>query len=62
MKDIFKMKKIVSEQQEAVFQERGLATFFGTPCPKYISAREQSLAELDEKLNEILSNMEDMAD
>jgi len=59
--DIYKMKKSVRRQKEAVAQERGLATFYGGQCPEHIILREKHLEDIDSKLNDMLSNM-DMAD
>ena len=59
--DIYKMKKTVRRQKEAVAQEKGLATFYGVPCPDHITLREKSLEDMDILLNDMLSNM-DMAD
>ena len=61
--DIYKMKKVVRRQKEAVAQERGLATFYGGQCPEHIILREKSLEDISNKLNDMLSNMDtDMAD
>ena len=59
--DIYRLKKTVRRQKEAVAQERGLATFYGGQCPEHISLREKSLEDMDILLNDMLSNM-DMAD
>jgi hypothetical protein len=59
--DIYKMKKTVRRQKEAVAQEKGLATFYGGQCPEHITLREKSLEDMDILLNMSLSNM-DMAD
>jgi hypothetical protein len=59
--DIYKMKKVVRRQKEAVVQEKGLATFYGGQCPEHIILREKSLEDIENRLNDMLSNM-DMAD
>lgn len=61
-KAILKMKRLLREQQEAVFQERGLATFYGSPCPQAIVAREQSLEDLDKRLDDLLEQIEESAE
>ena len=56
---IYKMKKLVKGQKEALHQEKGLATFYGAPCPEYITLKEKSLEDIERKLNDMLSDMAD---
>jgi len=56
---IYKMKKLVKGQKEALHQEKGLATFYGAPCPEYITLREKSLEDIERKLNDMLSDIAD---
>jgi hypothetical protein len=58
-KVVVKMRKLLREQQEALFQERGLATFYGQPCPKAIVAREATLEELSKKLDLLEEQIEE---
>jgi len=58
-KSLLKMKRLLKEAQEAIFQERGLATFYGSPCPRAIVAREESLEDLDKKLDQLLEQIEE---
>jgi len=56
---IYKMKKLVRSQKEALLQEKGLATFYGGQCPEYIILREKSLEDIERKLNDMLSDIAD---
>ena len=56
---IYKMKKLVRSQKEALHQEKGLATFYGGQCPEYIILREKSLEDIERKLNDMLSDIAD---
>jgi hypothetical protein len=58
-KSIIKMRKLLLTQQEAVHQERGLATFYGAPCPQYIVAREATLEELSKNLDLLEEQIEE---